>query len=104
MLQERLAQAEDVVTVDRIGDTLVVRSRGVPMWAYLLSVLMPPPLPVKSALMRTRTERVLRVTAVGHAENRVLELDGDANAAVSKVLVATWHDLFPDKVAAWDDE
>jgi hypothetical protein len=33
-----------------------------------------------------------------------VEFRGDANAAVSKVLVATSHELFPEKVAALDDE
>ena len=104
MLHQRLAAAEDVVSVERTGDMLVVRSRTVPTWAYILSVLLPPPLSLKSALLRARTENVLRITVVGHAEAGTLELDGDANAAVSSVLVSTSHELFPEKVAAWDDE
>ena len=102
LLQERLASAEDVTSVDRDGYELVVRSRGVPLWAYLLSLVLP--LPVTSALMRVRTNRVLRVTVTGHTGDRAIQLDGDTNAAVSKVLVMTSHELFPDKVAAWDDE
>ena len=103
LLQERLAAADDVTAVDRNGGVLVVRSRDVPMWANLLSVALTP-IPFKSALMRARTEKVLRITAVGDAQHPAVELDGDANAAVSKVLVATSHELFPEKVAAWDDE
>jgi hypothetical protein len=103
LLQERLAAAEDVTAVDRDGDVLVVRSRDVPTWAHLLSLGLTP-FPFKAALLRARTDRVLRIAAVGDALNRAVELDGDANAAVSKVLVATSHELFPDKVAAWDDE
>jgi hypothetical protein len=103
LLQERLATAEDVTAVDRDGAMLVVRSRDVPMWAHLLSLVLTP-LPLKSVLMRARTDRVLRITATGQTPGRVIELDGDANAAVSKVLVTTSHELFPDKVAAWDNE
>jgi hypothetical protein len=104
MLQERLAAAEGVTSVERTADVLVVRSRDVPTWAYILSVLLPPPLPLKSAVLRARTEKVLRITAVDHAADRILELDGDANAAVSRVLVSTSHELFPEKLVAWDDE
>jgi hypothetical protein len=89
-----------VTAVDRDGAMLVVRSRDVPLWAHLLALV----LPIKSGLMRARTGRVLRITAIGHAEDGVVELDGETNAAVSKVLVATSHELFPDKVAAWDHE
>ena len=70
---------------------IVVRSRDVPMWAYLLSLVLTP-FPVKSALMRARTQRVLRITAIGNSEDRAVELRGDANEAVSKVLVTTSHD------------
>jgi len=104
LLQERLAAAGEVTSVERTGDSLVVRSRDVPMWAYLLSVLLPPPLPVKSALLRARTEKVLRITSIDHADDRALRLEGDANAAVSRVLVSTSHELFPEKAGAWDDE
>lgn len=103
LLHQRLAAAEDVTAVEREGSTLVVRSRDVPMWAYLLSVLLTP-LPFKSGLLRARTERVLRITAVDDGKDRRLELVGDANAAVSTVLVTTSHELFPERVAAWDDE
>jgi hypothetical protein len=103
LLQQRLATADDVAAVDRSGPTLVVRSRAVPTWAYLLSVLLTP-LPIKSALLRARTDKVLRITSVENAPEGALELDGDANAAVSKILVTTSHELFPDKRAAWDDE
>ena len=103
LLQERLAAAEDVTAVDRDGAMIVVRSRDVPMWAYLLSLLLAPR-PIKSALMRARTDRVLRITAIGHTQDRAVVLHGDANAAVSRVLVTTSHELFPDKIAAWDDE
>jgi hypothetical protein len=64
-----------------------------------LSLLLTPT-PLKSAVLRARTNRVLRITATGQA----VELNGDANAAVSKILVATSHELFPDKVAAWEDD
>jgi hypothetical protein len=102
MLQERIAPAEEVTAVDRDGAMLVVRSRAVPTWAYLLSLFLP--LPGRSAFTRARTNRVLRITAMGHAQGGTVELDGDANAAVSKVLVTTSHELFPEKLAAWDDE
>jgi hypothetical protein len=101
-LQERLAAAEDVTAVDRDGEMLVVRSRGVPMWAYLLSLVLTP-LPIKSALMRARTDRILRITAIADTQGPAVELDGDTNAAVSRVLVTTSHELFPDKIAAWDE-
>jgi hypothetical protein len=104
LLRERLGAAQDVTAVDRDGATLVVRSRAVPTRAHLLSVLLPPPLPFKSLFMRARTERVLRITAVDRAQDRTLELEGDANEGVSRVLVATSHELFPEKAAAWDDE
>jgi hypothetical protein len=103
LLQDRLTSAADVTAVDRDGPMLVVRSRDVPMWAYLLALVLTP-LPIKSALMRARTERELRITATGHSPDGAVELDGDANAAVSKVLVTTSHELFPDMAAAWDDE
>ena len=99
LLQERLAGAEEVTAVDRDGAMLVVRSRAIPTWAYLLAAVLTP-LPFKSVLMRARTDRVLRITAIG----QTLELVGDANEAVSRILVTTSHELFPDKVAAWDDE
>jgi hypothetical protein len=104
MLQQRLTAAEDVISVERTADGLVVRSRDVPTWAYILSVLLPPPLPFKSALLRARTEKLLRIAAVDHSEAQTLELDGDANAAVSRVLVSASHELFPEKLAAWDTE
>jgi hypothetical protein len=103
LLQDRLAAAEGVTAVDRDGATLVVRSRAVPVWAYLLSVVLTP-LPIRSALMRARTDKLLRITPVDHFQDRALELDGDANPAVSKVLVTTSRELFPDRIAAWDDE
>ena len=103
MLQERLAAAEDVVAVTREGSALVVRSRDVPTWAYLLSALLMP-LTLKSSLLRARTNRVLRITALDDAEDGTIQLDGDANAAVSRVLVTTSHELFPEKVAALDEE
>ena len=103
LLHRRLADAEDVTAVERTGATLVVTSRDVPTWAYLLSVLLTP-LPFKSALLRARTDRVLRITATDTATKRILELDGDANAAVSQILVATSHELVPEKVASWDNE
>lgn len=55
-------------------------------------------------MLRARTNRVLRITATEDSKESVITLEGDANAAVSKVLVMTSHELFPDKVAAWDDE
>ena len=103
LLHQRLAAAEGVTAVERTGSELVVRSRDVPTWAYVLSVLLTP-LPFKSVLLRARTERVLRVTAVDNADEHAIELDGDANAAVSRVLVTTSNELFPERVAAWDDE
>jgi hypothetical protein len=75
----------------------------VPTWAHLLSVVLPV-LPGKAPLLRARTERVLRITAMDHPQDRGVQLDGDANAAVSRVLVTTSQELFPDKLAAWDDE
>lgn len=103
LLQERLHGAEDVTAVERDGGLLVVRSRDVPIWAYLLSIVLTP-LPIKSSVLRARTNRVLRVTTISDAQGHAVRLDGDANAAVSKVLVMTSHELFPGKVAAWDDE
>jgi hypothetical protein len=103
LLQQRLEAAGDVASVDRDGNALLVRSRGVPMWAYLLSLVLTP-LPIKSVVLRARTDRLLRISAVGHADGGNVELDGDTNAAVSQVLVATAHELFPAKVAAWDDD
>jgi hypothetical protein len=103
LLQQRLASAEDVTAVERDGALLVVRSRDVPTWAYLVSLVLTP-LPIKSFVLRARTDRVLRITAVGQEANGIVELNGDANASVSKVLVTTSHELFPEKVAAWDDE
>lgn len=103
LLQERLSAAEEVTAVDRDGAMLVVRSRDVPMWAYLVELALPP-LPFKSGLLRARTDRLLRITVTGDAHGCVVELDGDANAGVSKVLVMTSHELFPDRVAAWDNE
>jgi hypothetical protein len=103
LLQQRLADAEDVTAVERDGYMLVVRSRDVPLWAYLLSIVLTP-LPIKSAPLRARTDRVLKISVVSNSPAGVVALDGDANAAVSKVLVTTSHELFPDKVAAWDDE
>lgn len=102
LLQRRLAVAEDVTRVDRDGLALVVRSRAVPTWAYLLTVVLPPPLPFQSALLRARTDKVLRITAL--AAGAGLRLDGDANAAVSTILVSTSQELFPDKAAEWDDD
>ena len=102
LLQERLADAEDVLSVDRNTAVLVVRSRGVPTWAHVLSLVLTP---LKPALMRVRAERVLRITATAdHWEGSGLELDGETNEAVSRILVTTSHELFPDRVAAWDDE
>jgi len=103
LLQDRLTGAEDVTAVERDGGLLVVRSRDVPTWAYLLSLVLTP-WPFKSAVMRARTNRVLRITTTADAQGHSIELDGDANASVSKVLVMTSHELFPGKVAAWDDE
>lgn len=102
LLQKRLAAAEEVTSVDRDGAMLVVRSRDVPLWAYLLTLALP--LPMTSALMRARTDRVLRITAAGDAQGCVVTLDGIANAAVSGVLVTTSHELLPERVAAWDDD
>jgi len=102
-LHRRLEAAEDVTGIERSGDTLEVRSRAVPTWAYVVSVALPP-LPFKSRLLRARTERLLRITAVGDAPQPTLHFDGDANESVSKVLVTTSHELFPQQVAAWDDD
>jgi len=103
LLQERLAAAEDVTSVDRDRAMLVVRSRDVPTWAYVVSVLLGH-LRIRSVLMRARTDRVLRITAIDHGQDDSLELDGDANASVSRILFATSHELFPEKIAAWDNE
>ena len=62
------------------------------------------PVAIKTVLLRPRTERVLRITAVDDAKGRRIELSGDANAPVSKVLLVTSHQLLPDKVDAWDDD
>lgn len=103
LLHRRLEAAEDLISLDRSGPVLVVRSRDVPTWAYLLSFVLTP-FPLKSAVLRARTERVLRITAAGQSPEGVLEFDGAANAAVSKVLVMTSRELFPDKAAAWDED
>lgn len=98
MLQERLAVAEEVTAVERDGGRLVVRSRDVPIWAHLASILLAPILTSrgpKSPFLKARTERVLRITAVDHT----LVLEGDANAGVSKVLVMTHHELFPPETS-----
>jgi len=101
LLQQRIAAAEDVTAVDRDGGTLVVRSLTVPTWAYLLSTLLTP-MHGGSTFLRARSEKVLRVTAMEPGLG--LQLDGDANAAVSEILVKTSHELFPERLAAWDDD
>ena len=103
LLEQRLEGAEDLIAVERSVGTLVVRSRGVSTRAYLLSAVLPP-FHMKSRPPRARKEMELRITVADEGQERVLHLDGDANAAVSSVLVATSHELFPDKVADWDDE
>ena len=90
LLRTRLAAADDVTAVEYDGTSVIVRSRDVPLWAYLLSVLVPQRL-IDSIILRARTDRVLRITPSGSS----LELEGDANAGVSKVLVITKHELFP---------
>ena len=103
LLERRLEGAEHLVTVERAAGTLVVRSRGVSTWAYLLSAVLPP-FHMKSSPPRSRKDMVLRITVADDGPEQVLRLDGDANAAVSKVLVTTSYELFPEKVAAWDDD
>jgi hypothetical protein len=101
LLQQRLTGADEVTGVERDGGTLVIRSRAAPTWAYLLSVVLTP-LPVKKALLRARADKVLRITAL--AGDSGVQLDGDANAAVSTLLVTTAHELLPERVAELDED
>jgi hypothetical protein len=92
LLRTRLAAADDVTAVEYDGTSVIVRSRDVPLWAYLLSVLAPRGL-IDSVILRARTDRVLRITPVGSS----LELEGETNAGVSKALVMTKNEVLPPK-------